>query len=39
MSDNEIKKLEKKGITGIVPALDVLERIPKSLPKNRLQNK
>ena len=34
MSDDEIKRLEKKGIIGTVPTPDVLERIPKSLPES-----
>ena len=37
MSDEEIEALETKGVTGTVPTPDVLARIPKSLPKSRMQ--
>jgi len=35
ISDEEMKALEEKGIVGTVPTTDVLERIPRSLPKSR----
>ncbi len=35
ISDEELKALETKGIIGTVPTADVLERIPRSLPKSR----
>jgi crotonobetainyl-CoA:carnitine CoA-transferase CaiB-like acyl-CoA transferase len=39
MSDDDMKKLEEKGIIGNSPTPDVLERIPKSLPASRAQKK
>ena len=39
MSDDEIKRLEEKGIIGTIPTPDVLERIPKSLPESRSEKK
>jgi len=39
MSDEEIEALETKGVTGTVPTPDVLARIPKSLPKSRIQKR
>jgi crotonobetainyl-CoA:carnitine CoA-transferase CaiB-like acyl-CoA transferase len=39
MSEEGINKLEEKGIIGIVPTSDVLERIPKSLPKSGMRKR
>ncbi len=39
MSEEDMKELERKGIIGTSPTPDVLARIPKSLPKSRIQKK